>query len=93
MTEQTFNMAFERVGRLVADFEKHEKSYLAPEYKEDRARKDFIDKFWIALGWDVNHEQQSNPYEQEVKTEENVKVSGRIKKADYAFLAPNFREV
>ncbi len=93
MIEQNFDAAFERVGRLVADFQKHEKAYLATDYKEDSVRKDFIDKFWIALGWDVYHEHQTNPYEQDVKAEKNVDVKGRIKKADYAFLAANFRDV
>jgi type I restriction-modification system DNA methylase subunit len=93
MTEQNFNAAFERVCKLAADFQKHEKVYLAPDYKEDSVRKDFIDKFWIALGWDVYHERQTNPYEQDVKPEKNVDVKGRIKKADYAFLAANFRDV
>lgn len=93
MTEQTFDAAFERVRKLVADFAAHEKAYLAPEYKEDSVRKDFIDKFWIALGWDVYHEHQTNPYEQDVIAEKNVEIKGRIKKADYAFLAANFRDV
>jgi len=93
MTEQNFDTAFNRVGKLVADFQKHEKAYLAADYKEDSVRKDFIDKFWIALGWDVYHEHQTNPYEQDVKAEKNVDVKGRIKKADYAFLAANFRDV
>src|SRR5918911_4751614 len=93
MIEQNFDTAFENVCRLVADFQKHERAYLSPSYSEQDVRKDFIDKFWIALGWDVNHEEQKNPYEQEVKVERNVHVEGRRKKADYAFLAPNFRDV
>ncbi len=93
MTEQTFDAAFERVRKLVADFGKHEKAYLAPAYQERDVRSDFIDKFWIALGWDVNHEHQTDPYAQDVKAEKNVDVKGRIKKADYAFLAANFRDV
>src|SRR5437763_4055119 len=93
MTPQNFEAALESVRRLVADFEQHEKSYLAPSYSGWDVRKDFIDKFWIALGWDVNHEEQKNPYEQEVKVERSVDVKGRTKKADYAFLAPNFRDV
>lgn len=93
MTEQNFDAAFERVRNLVSDFQRHEKTYLSPAYSEQDVRKDFIDKFWIAHGWDVNHEQQKNPYEQEVKVERNVNVKGRKKKADYAFLAPNFRDV
>src|SRR5581483_6446261 len=54
---------------------------------------DFIDKFWIALGWDVNHETQKNPFEQEVKVERKEHGSSQ-RRADYAFyLAPNFRDV
>jgi type I site-specific restriction endonuclease len=57
------------------------------------AREDFIDKFWIALGWDVNHEQLTDPYKQDVKVERGVATSEFRKRADYAFLAPNFRDV
>jgi adenine-specific DNA-methyltransferase len=65
----TFEAAFARVKQLVADFRANEKYYLSPAYQEQEARRDFIDKFWIALGWDVNHETQKNPFEQEVKVE------------------------
>ena len=44
------------------------------------------------LGWDVTHDFQKNPYEQEVKVERTDGLSKR--RADYAFrLAPNFRDV
>src|SRR4051812_37962946 len=33
------------------------------------ARADFIDDFFTALGWDVRHREQQNPYEQEIKIE------------------------
>ena len=61
-----FDEAFRRVKELVADFRANEKFYLSPAYQEQEARRDFIDKFWLALGWDVNHETQKNPFEQEV---------------------------
>jgi type I restriction-modification system DNA methylase subunit len=93
MIPQTFNEAFERVERLVSVFKQNEQQYLSPTYSEQQARIDFIDKFWIALGWDVNHEVQTNPYEQEVKVERAVLTSSGRKRADYAFLAPNFRDV
>lgn len=93
MVERNFESAFERVRGLVSDFQQHEKTYLSAAYSEQDVRKDFIDKFWIAHGWDVNHDHQKNPYEQEVKVERNVDVKGRKKKADYAFLAANFRDV
>lgn len=90
---QTFDEAFDRVKGLVTTFRENEREFLAPSYSEVDVRKDFIDKFWIALGWDVNHDLQKNPYERQVKVENNVNVEGRMKKADYAFLAPNFRDV
>lgn len=93
MIPYNFDEAFERVKELVAVFQQNDKQYLSAAYSEAQARLDFIDKFWIALGWDVNHELQTNPYEQEVKVERGVYVSQTRKRADYAFLAPNFRDV
>ncbi len=94
MSEQTFSTAFARVKELAENFQAGEQRYLESSYSESQARIDFIDKFWIALGWDVNHERERNPYEQEVKVERGVAVSNRLKKADYAFFAaPNFRDV
>ncbi len=90
---QTFDEAFTRVKELVSIFQQSEERYLSPGYSEAQARLDFIDKFWIALGWDVNHEQQTDPYKQEVKVERGVATSEFRKRADYAFLAPNFRDV
>lgn len=90
---QSFTEAFTRVRELVDIFKENESVYLSPRYNEADARKDFIDKFWIALGWDVNHEQQTDPYKQAVKVERGVATSEFRKRADYAFLAENFREV
>jgi adenine-specific DNA-methyltransferase len=90
---QTFDEAFARVKELVAIFKENESFYTSSGYNEADARKDFIDKFWIALGWDVNHEQQTDPYKQEVKVERGVATSEFRKRADYAFLSPNFRDV
>ena len=60
---------------------------------KSQARLDFIDKFFTALGWDVNHAEQKNPYEQEVKVERKVKDKEAQKRADYAFfLKPNYRD-
>lgn len=93
MTASLFSESFEKVRSLVADFQKHQKHYSSPAYTEADTRKDFIDKFWIALGWDVNHDRQKNPYEQEVKVERSGTGSERRRRADYAFLAPNLRDV
>ena len=65
MATTAFDEAFEKVSKLVATFKANEARYLSPAYQEAEVRKDFIDKFFIALGWDVNHDEQTNPYEQE----------------------------
>lgn len=82
------------VKLLVKHFREQETAYLSPGYQESQVRQDFIDKFFTALGWDVTHEVQKNPYEQEVKIENKVNTSGSQRRADYAFfVAPNFRDV
>jgi len=92
MTDSLFDAAFAKVKELVDTFKANEARYLSPDYQEAEARKDFIDKFWIALGWDVYHDVQTNPYEQEVKVERGLSAGGQ-RRADYAFfLAPNFRD-
>jgi adenine-specific DNA-methyltransferase len=92
------NTSFENAHRIVSgladDFRVHEQKYLSPEYNEAEARKGFIDKFWKALGWDVDHDIQKNPYEQEVKVERGQEQAGARKRADYTFfVAPNYRDV
>jgi len=84
--------AFEKVKNLVTTFKSNETRYESGDYQEAEVRKDFIDKFFTALGWDVNHDVQTNPYEQEVKVERARGTSQR--RADYAFhLAPKFLDV
>ena len=41
----------------VSEISKHNiKYYMSAGYSEAEARQDFIDNFFIALGWDVNHQ-------------------------------------
>ena len=92
MTE--FEKTHDVISELAKTFRAHESKYLSPNYQEVEVRKDFIDKFWKALGWDVDHDVQKNPYEQEVKVERGQEQAGARKRSDYAFsLAPNFRDV
>ena len=89
-----FQQSFSIVSDLVKDFQANEKYYLSPEYSEVDVRGDYIDKFFTALGWDVKHNIQKNPYEQEVRVERLVQVAKAQKRADYSFyLSPNFRDV
>ena len=56
MPSSAFEETFEKVTRLAATFQANEARFLSPEYQEAEARRDFIDKFFIALGWDVRNE-------------------------------------
>ncbi len=88
------NKSLSIVRQLVEDFKQQESAFLSPTYQESRVRQDFIDKFFAALGWDVTHLLQKNPYEQEVVIENRVHAEGSQRRADYAFhIAPNFRDV
>ncbi len=89
-----FDKAFTEVGKLVDSFRANELHYLAADYQEAEVRKDYIDKFFKALGWDVDHDEQKNPRAQEVKVERGQQQGAARKRADYAFcLAPNYLDV
>ena len=89
----TLATAHAAVCQLVHDFAANEAYYLSPGYPEAQARISFIDKLWQALGWDVAHENQKNPFQQEVKVEDPQKIGGHSRRADYAFHThPNFRD-
>ena len=91
--KNNFEDAHAAVINLVDRFEKNQHHYLSSSYQEQEARKDFLDKFFMALGWDVNHETQTNPYEQEVKIEKSVTTGVAKRRADYSFsLAPHFNK-
>ncbi|PDS21654.1 Eco57I restriction-modification methylase domain-containing protein, partial [Flavobacterium branchiophilum] len=95
MKPTQIEIAFENIQQLINHFEAGIKHYLSPNYQEAEVRKEFIDKFYTFLGWDVNHDHQKNPFEQEVKIEKAQRQQGALgqKRADYAFfLAPNFKK-
>jgi adenine-specific DNA-methyltransferase len=91
---EALTLAYRRVIELVENFSVHEEKFLGHSYSEAQARVDFIDPLFEALGWDVNHKTQRNPFEQEVLVERNVATGQGQKRADYAFfLTPNYRDV
>lgn len=45
----------EEIANLVSRFEMHYDEYKMPHYKEADARREFIDPFFEALGWDVSN--------------------------------------
>jgi predicted type IV restriction endonuclease len=47
------------VKRLVDSFDRNRDAYLSGSYNESQLRREFIDPFFEALGWDVENRQGS----------------------------------
>jgi hypothetical protein len=71
--------------QLVQRFNDHRTSYLAGKYNETQLRRDFLDPFFVALGWDVFNQKNYSERYREVFHEVSVEVEGGAKAADYAF--------
>jgi len=76
----------EEVRKLVQRFRDNIEQYENSSYGEGTTIKDFIDKFFKALGWDVDNEQGYAEQYREVINWSSIKISGRTKHPDYEFL-------
>lgn len=74
----------EIIARLVETFEQNLVEYHTRK-NETELRREFLDKFFAALGWDVANEKGYDEAHKEVVHEFSVEVAGQGKKADYAF--------
>lgn len=81
----TKEQAKEEIGKLVETFRNNLKQYQQAGYKEAHVRKEFIDKFFFFLGWDVNNEEGRAEQYKDVINEDAIKISGKTKAPDYAF--------
>ncbi len=77
--------ALQKISSLVEQFSEHIELYKKNSYDEAQLRIDFINKFWKALGWDVENEKGAAEFNREVIYEDRVKVAGRMKAPDYRF--------
>jgi hypothetical protein len=77
--------AQKKIADLVTRFEEQIESYKNSNYNETQTRRDFIDPFFKALGWDIDNEQGSAEAYREVIHEDKVKISGATKAPDYSF--------
>jgi hypothetical protein len=77
------------VNELVAKFAQHRKEYQTHK-NETELRREFLDPFFEALGWDVFNKKSYSERFKEVLHEASVEVEGKAKGADYAFLHLEF---
>lgn len=82
MTTQT--PAPEIIHRLVETFAQNLDSYRSNKNGTE-LRREFLDRSFAALGWDVANEKGYDGLSKEVVHEFSVEVAGQQKKADYAF--------
>ncbi|MDR3111257.1 MAG: N-6 DNA methylase [Planctomycetaceae bacterium] len=81
----TKEIANQKIAELVERFSKQYESYKNSDYNETQTRRDFIDPFFKALGWDVDNENGYAESYREVIHEEKVKVGKATKAPDYSF--------
>ena len=81
----TKEIAHNTISALVERFEEQYSSYKNSDYNETLTRRDFIDPFFKALGWDIDNQQGFAEAYREVIHEDRVKVGDKLKAPDYSF--------
>jgi len=81
----TKEAAYRKISDLVERFEEQLTSYKKGDYNETLTRRDFIDPFFKALGWDIDNEEGYAQSYREVIHEDKVKVGKATKAPDYSF--------
>ena len=85
--------AYRKISELITRFEDQYDSYRKAEYNEALTRKDFIDPFFKALGWDMNNENGYSESYREVIHEDKVKTGQGTKAPDYSFRLPGGKKL
>jgi len=77
--------ASRQISNLVERFERNIEAYHSPAYNETQLRREFIDPFFEALGWDVMNKAGFAEQYKDVIHEDAIKVAGATKAPDYCF--------
>ncbi|HEX9332944.1 MAG TPA: DNA methyltransferase, partial [Anaerolineales bacterium] len=73
------------VKSLVERFEQHRDAYRSGRYNETQLRREFLDPFFEALGWDIFNKQSYAEMYKDVIHEDSLEIEGEKKAPDYAF--------
>jgi type I restriction-modification system DNA methylase subunit len=74
-----------QISNLVERFERNIEAYHSPAYNETQLRREFIDPFFEALGWDVANKAGYAEQYKDVIHEDAIKIAGATKAPDYCF--------
>src|SRR3989339_521937 len=73
------------IRELVGRFDLNIEEYKSGKYNETQLRREFLDPFFAALGWDVNNKQGLAEAYKDVIHEDSIKVGAGTKAPDYCF--------
>lgn len=80
------------VLRLIEKFADNRERYTAPDYNETQLRREFLDPFFVELGWDVANEERVAPQYRDVIHEDRIRGSSSSTAPDYAFTLSGTRK-
>ena len=93
MTEKSIKViAPQEVFELVERFGHNVETYKSISYNETQLRREFLDPFFEALGWDVGNTQGYAEAYKDVIHEDAIKVGGATKAPDYGFRIGGMRK-
>nr|MDQ3007169.1 restriction endonuclease subunit M [Chloroflexota bacterium] len=73
------------IHNLIKRFEQHRDAYRSGRYNETQLRREFLDPFFEALGWDVFNKLGYSEEHKHVIHEDSLEIEGVKKAPDYAF--------
>ena len=80
-----FETSKKEISKLVEEFSENEHYYTSSSFDEENTKVNFINKFFIALGWDVYNDSGIAPQYKDVEFEDTVIIGGKPKAPDYCF--------
>jgi hypothetical protein len=73
------------VLELIERFGRNREAYRSPQYNETQLRREFLDPFFKALGWDIDNEQGHAEAYKDVVHEDAIKMGEATQAPDYCF--------
>ncbi len=82
----------EGIRTLVQSFEFHQAAYKRGQFNETQLRREFIDPFFKALGWDIDNNQCYSELYKDVIHEDPIRTRGSTEFIDYSFRIGGMRK-
>lgn len=83
MPSQAKLVAPKRISELVERFSRQLDAYKSGQYNETQLRREFLDPFFKALGWDIDNEQGYAEAYKDVIHEDAIRMGSATKAPDY----------